>query len=538
MRRVISLWLPRFATDRVSRATPDLQGKPFAQVRERRARPELYAVDHAAERAGLIPGMALANARAILPSLTILPARPRDDARALDRLAGWCGRYSPWTTACDARGEIPDTDPHLSLEGSGGGGLWIDASGCAHLFGGEQAMLEDITSRIAQSGYTVRAAMADTPGGAWAVARFTAPVKPWAIVPPGNTKAALAPLPVSALRLSAATVSGLHGLGIRTVSDLLALPPAPLAARFGEGVRARLDAALGRTAEPISPDLPEAHHLTRLSFVEPVGRIEDIAAALDTLLDELCRSLERAGRGARQLVLLLYQPDGTLTRLAIGTARPNRTPSHLARLFADHLDSIDFGFGIEDALLAATVTDPLGTLQTGFDRTSQDGKTESEALDALIDRLANRLGPANVLRPILRESHLPERAAGMIPVTARKKSDTGSGVSGDPVWAPSPPRPARLLYPPEPVDVVTDEASEDPLLQFRWRRVLHQVARIEGPERIAPEWWREDPGKPRLPSGSARDYYRVEDTDGCRFWLYRDSTAVTPNGWYLHGLFG
>ena len=512
-----------------------MQGRAFAQVREHRARPELYAVNYAAERAGLAPGMALANARAILPSLTILPASPNDDARVLSRLAGWCGRYSPWTTACEARGEIPDAEPHISLEGAGGGGLWIDATGCAHLFGGEEAMLEDITSRIAQSGYAVRAAMADTPGCAWAVARFTAPVTPWMIVPPDGARAALMPLPVAALRLSAATVSGLHGLGIRKISDLLALPPAPLAARFGEGVRARLDAALGRTAEPISPALPEARHLARLSFAEPVGRIEDIAAALDRLLADLCRGLEHAGRGARHLVLLLYQPDGTMTRLAIGTARPNRTPSHLARLFTEHLDSIDFGFGIEDSMLAATITDPLGTIQAGFDRTSQDGDTEPEALDALIDRLANRLGPANVLRPILRQSHLPERAAGMISVTAGKKNPVESE---DPVWAPSNPRPTRLLYPPEPVEAITDSAGDGPLLQFRWRRVLHRIARMEGPERIAPEWWRTDPGKTGDAHGGARDYYRIENTHGRRFWLYRENADTGPGGWYLHGLFG
>ncbi len=512
-----------------------MRDKPFAHVLERRARPELYAVNHAAERAGLTPGMALANARAILPSLTVLPARPNDDARALARLAGWCGRYSPWTTACDTRGEIADAEPQISLEGAGGGGLWIDASGCAHLFGGEDAMLEDITNRIAQSGYAVRAAMADTPGCAWAVARFTVPVTPWTIVPPDGAGAALTPLPVSALRLSVATASELHSLGVRKVSDLLALPSAPLAARFGEGVRARLDAALGRTAEPISPALPEARHLVRLSFAEPVGRIEDIEAALNRLLDDLCRGLERAGRGARHVVLMLYQPDGTMARLAIGTARPNRTPAHLARLFAEHLDTIDFGFGIEDAILAATVTDLLGTIQARFDRTPQDGNTDSETLDALIDRLANRLGPANVLRPILRESHLPERAAGMISVAASKKNDVDSWES---VWAPSNPRPARLLYPPEPVEAIADSASDGPLLQFRWRRVLHRVARIEGPERIAPEWWREDPGKSHDAHGSTRDYYRIEDTDGRRFWLYRESVNTGPDGWYLHGLFG
>lgn len=519
----------------MSRATPALRDKPFAQVLERRARLGLYAIDCAAERAGLTPGMALTDARAILPSLTVFPANPGDDARALARLAGWCGRYSPWTTACDTRGEIDDAAPHVSLEGAGGGGLWIDATGCAHLFGGEAAMLEDITNRLAQSGYAVRAAMASTPGCAWAVARFSTPVTSWTVVPPEGTKTALTPLPVSALRLSAATVSGLHSLGIRTVSELLALPPAPLATRFGEGVRTRLDAALGLTAEPISPEKPEARHLARLTFAEPVGRIEDIAAALNRLLDDLCKGLERAGRGARHLALMLYQPNGTMTRLTIGTARPNRNPAHLARLFAEHLDSIDFGFGIEDALLAATATDPLGTLQTGFDQTSPDEHATSETLDALIDRLANRLGPANVLRPILRESHLPERAAGLLPIAVRQKTNKESENAN---WAPSALRPTRLLSPPEPVDAITDSSSAGSLRQFRWRRVLHRVIRMEGPERIAPEWWYEDINQSDTTHGGTRDYYRIEDTDGRRFWLYCDSAGTASGGWYLHGLFG
>lgn len=534
MRRVISLWLPRFAIDRVSRATPDLRDRPLAQVRKRGTRLGLYSVNRAAERAGLTPGMALTDARAILPSLTTLPARPEDDAKALTRLADWCGRYSPWTAANEAQGEVLDgEEPPVSLEGAGGGGLWLDATGCAHLFDGEDAMLADMTERITQSGFAVRAAMADTPGCAWAVARFADDQTPGIVVPQGATEAALTPLPVAALRLSASTVANLHSLGVRHVSDLLALPAAPLAARFGEAVGRRLDAALGKTPEPISPALPVIHPLARLAFAEPIGRIEDIAAALDRLLVDLCRKLEHSGHGARRLVLILYRPDGTTARLTIGTARPNRDPAHLARLFAEHLDTLDADFGIDEALLAATVTNVMDPAQTTLIKTFQNSADNPAALDNLIDRLGNRIGEKNVLRPVLRQSHLPERAAGLAPVFGNGQDN---GTFGEAVFSSLNPRPSRLLNPPEPIKAKLDGAGDTPR-EFHWRRVLHHIARFEGPERIALEWWREAPDTTQHTLVRSRDYYRVEDRDGQRFWLYRENTEAGGD-WYLHGLFG
>lgn len=503
-------------------------------MQERGARLGLYAVNDVAGQAGLAPGMALADARAILPSLTVLPATPKGDANALAHLADWCGRYSPWTAAREARGDIPEgEEPPISLEGAGGGGIWLDVTGCAHLFGGEEAMLTDMTGRIMRSGFAVRAAMADTPGCAWGVARFADDQAPGIVVPQGGAETALAPLPIAALRLSAATVTGLHGLGIRRVSDLQALPAAPLAARFGEAVGTRLDAALGKISEPVSPALPVRPHLARIAFAEPIGRIEDIAAALDRLLGDLCRKLEQSGHGARRLVLMLYRPDGTTARLAIGTARPNRDPAHLARLFAEHLDTIHMGFGIDAAALAAIVTDTMGAAQTPLTQTSQHTDNDPVALDTLIDRLGNRVGGTNVLRPVLRQSHLPERAAELMPVFGNKKDDN---TLEETIFPSLNPRPARLLRPPESIRVEIGDASDTPH-QFRWRRVLHHVARIEGPERIASEWWRTGHHTDQQPHRGPRDYYRAEDRNGQRFWIYREDTE-TGGDWYLHGLFG
>ena len=490
----------------------------------------LYAVDPAAQRAGLRPGMVLADARAQVPALETLPARLREDKAELARLAAWCNRYSPWTAAEDPAVDGAAGDPAaLALEQAGAAGLWLDATGCAHLFGGEAAMLQDMVGRIGRLGFAARAAMADTPGGAWAVARYAEGAASSIVVPPGTARTALAALPVAALRLPPADAAGLRGLGLRTISDLYDLPRAPLAARFGEGIARRLDAALGTAPESISPAPPAAPHRVRHAFAEPIGRLEDIAAALDLLCDSLCDGLARAGMGARRVGLALYRPDGTLARLGIGTARASRDPRHLARLFARHLETVDPGFGIEDMLLAAEKVEPLGAAQLGLARKAGSRETPraaTDSADALIDRLANRLGADSVLRLQAQDSHWPERASALVPVIGSRPAPATA--------LPACLRPARLLCPPEPVEAVAETGGPPAL--FRWRRAVHRIVRAEGPERIAPEWWRDD-------AAATRDYYRVEDSDGRRYWLYREESGehTPPSGvpaWFLHGVFG
>jgi protein ImuB len=492
----------------------------------------LYAVDPAARRAGLRPGMVLADARAQVPALETLPARPREDKAGLARLAAWCNRYSPWAAAEDPAADMGTSataDPaSLALEQAGAAGLWLDATGCAHLFGGEAAMLQDMVGRIGRLGFAARAAMADTPGCAWAVARYAADDTPWAVVPPGAARTALAALPVAALRLPPADAAGLRGLGLRRIGDLYDLPRSPLAARFGDGIARRLDAALGVAPESISPAPPAALHRVRHAFAEPIGRVEDIAAALELLCGALCDGLARAAMGARRVGLALYRTDGTLVRRGVGTARASRDPRHLARLFAPHLETVDPGFGIEDMILAAERVEPLGAAQPGLSRETACGAADSP--DALIDRLANRLGTASVLRLRTRESHWPERASSLAPITGPAPAPSGTKTA----MPSTGPRPARLLRPPEPVDAVA-EAGGPPAL-FRWRRAVHRVVRVEGPERIAPEWWRDG-------AAATRDYYRIEDSAGRRYWLYREDAGEDspPSGipaWFLHGVFG
>ncbi len=470
------------------------------------------AASPAAQAGGVAPGTTLAGARALLPDLRARPADPAGDARSLARLADWCTRYSPWTA--------PD--------GDGGHGLVLDVSGCAHLFGGEAALLGDLAGRLQGLGFAARAGLGPSPGAAWAVARFGA-AEGAAIIPPGGAAEALATLPVRALRLPPATAQGLERLGLRRIGDLYRLPRGGLARRFGGAVTRRLDQALGLVREPISPRRPVPRWRQRLALAEPIGHPDDIARAARHLLMGLCARLEREHRGVRRLELTLYRVDGEVSRAHLGTSRPVREPEHLFRLLARHLEGLDPGLGVEVVVLAAPVTDPLTALQLSLtpERGRDSGAAEA-ALGQLVDRLGNRLGAGNVMRLVPRQSHLPERAAAAAPPLA---AATGAA------WPDDDTRPLRLLSRPEPIEAVAEVPDGPPLL-FRWRRVVHRVARADGPERIAPEWWRDE-----TPADAAtRDYYRVEDGSGRRFWLYREG-LYPPQGpaprprWYLHGIF-
>lgn len=458
----------------------------------------ISAVDPTAAAEGIRSGMTLADARALLPGLSAVPAVPDADAKALTGFAEWCGRYTPFVAVDGLDGAI------------------LDISGCAHLFGGEQRLLDDLQGRLRRMAVTARIAAADTPGAAWAWARYGHGVS----IAQGKTRDAVAPLPIAALRLPSESIERLEELGLHRIGDLLALPRAPLARRCGLALLDRLDRVLGGVSEPISPLRPAPEWRTRMAFAEPIGRTEDIAHATGRLLEQLCELLGRSDRGVRQLGLALYRVDGTLQRLAIGTGRASRDPRHLYKLFAEKLDQADPGFGIEVMILEARATDPMAADQLGMSGgTGGDG----DDLDPLIDRLRNRLGDNGVFRIAPVASHLPERAVTIRPATDALDCDG---------WMTDQPRPIRLLPCPEPIEAVTPRPDDAPV-HFVWRRLAHQVSQAEGPERIAPEWWRHDASR------RFRDYYCLQDLEGRRFWVFRDGThaAETPAQWYMHGLF-
>ncbi len=488
------------------RHPPDARDSPRATVETVRTVRRLAAVCPLAAAAGLAPEQTLAEARAICPGLIVLDAAPAADRAALASLAAWAERYTPL-----AAPDPPD-------------GLILDITGCEHLFGGEVALAADLAARLERFALPHRLAIAGTPAAAWALARAVAPSGPVTRIRPGTEAAALAALPIALLRLDARMVAGLRRLGLRSIGELARQSRSGLAARFGPLPTLRLDHAFGRAEEPIAwPRLPQPWEARR-AFAEPIGTPDDLARTLDQLTTDLCDRLAAGERGATSLVATFIRLDGAHPAIAVATALPSHDPQRLARLLREKLPAIDPGFGIDAAILAAETTAPLRPPQSSLGPLSLE---TTPPLAATIDTLANRLGPAALWRPAPCDSHIPERAATRLPPLAKA-----------PAWEldPSAERPIRLFHRPEPIEA-TALVPDEPPIQFRWRGALHRVRAATGPERIAAEWWRRTPDDSQPETNRIRDYYRVEDSAGARFWLFRIGLDGTPR-WFLHGLFG
>jgi protein ImuB len=545
MKRIVSLWFPKLSTERLARPgqspTPrDWQARAAATVVWHQGGPRLAAANAHARAAGLRPAMRLADARTLVPDLLTAAADPVADRRLLEAVAGWCDRYTPWVAldplgAALAAGE--DGAEACAAGGFGGdAGLLLDITGCAHLFGageaGERALLADLVERLTRHDLSCRAAMADTAGAAWALARY-AERQADLYCPLGGQRDALAKLPIEGLRLATPILETFYRLGLRRIGDLYAMPRAPLARRFGDPPLTRLDQALGLNEETIEPRRPAPAFRTRLAFVEPIGRSEDIAAATSRLLAALCKQLEQASVGARKLEIALYRVDGSVDRTAIGTSRPNRDNPKLMKLFEDRLGELDPGFGVDLMILAAPEVEEWTGAQDHLPETGTPAKSswhEDGTID-LADRLALRLGAKNVVRLAPHDSHLPARVQVSVPFATPVPEGAWARIA-----SMKGARPTRLLQRPEQVNV-TAMMPDDPPQQFQWHRHTHKIVRIEGPERIADEWWRPQPGGKLMPANivpPVRDYYRVEDNDGGRFWLFRDGSLNTAK-WYLHG---
>ncbi len=474
-------------------------------VRRAGNRRVVYALDAAARAAGLRVGMAVAQAQALVPGLVVQEATPAADDAALERLGLWALRLYTPLVAVDA----PD-------------GLMIDATGAAHLFGGEEAMLQDMVTRLAAAGITARAAMADSFGAAHGFARAT--LRQVVVVPPGETPAWLQKLPLGFLRLPPDMVDQLRRLGFERVADIAPQPRAPLAQRFGPELHRRLDQALGRLREPVTPvRAPELIEVRR-QFAEPIGAAETLARYTGKLVEALCAALVAKAVGARRLDLLFHRVDSDVQAIRIGTAKPNRDAKRLTRLLCDKLETIDPGFGVEAMSLCATLAEPFNTTQV---RTSLLDDTPETDVSTLVDILANRVGSAQLYRFAPVESDVPERSVTRIPPAA-----TATGKA----WPPRLPRPVRLLRRPEPITTMA-LLPDHPPASFSWRGVRRLVKRADGPERIFGEWWKRDAER-----DSVRDYFQVEDEQGARYWIFRagdgERASTGTQDWFLHGIFG
>ncbi|MEM8824234.1 MAG: DNA polymerase Y family protein [Pseudomonadota bacterium] len=522
-RRIVSIWLPRFAIARWQRAMaampvssvpwdePEPELAPDAPVllaAEGPHGPVIHAVSEAAAALGAARGDRVVDAQALSPDLIVRPADLAGDADALTRLAHWSRRWCPWSA----------TD--------GADGLVLDTTGSAHLWGGEAAMLADMQAKLAGLGQEARIALAPTHGAAWALARYGDP-RPICDDP----EAALQGLPIAALRLDAETKLTLRRLGLKRIGDLMDVPRVSLGRRLSPALN-RLDQALGELPEPIVAPPPPHRYRALRRLAEP---ILDPQPYLPELLGDLCRQLEATGHGLRALTLELYRTDGTAARFAVATAKAVRDPRHLQRLLEKRFESLDAGFGFDILAAEAGRAEPLAPAQTRL-----DGEADADlAFASLVDRLSARLGRRAVQVPVPRESHIPERAEAWLPALDHmqgRRADllAPGGLGGGGMIAPKRERPIRLLSAPERIEVLY-AIPEGPPVRFKWRRRPYRIARHQGPERLAPEWWH-DRATARL-----RDYYKVEVTDGGRYWLFRegvlgDGRGGTPD-WFLHGLF-
>ncbi|MPZ39433.1 MAG: DNA polymerase Y family protein [Rhizobiales bacterium] len=639
-KRYLSVWLRRLMTDRLIRGrsptpadTAHAGGSRFAQsdaplvvVEPVKGALRLAGLNDAADGLGLRFGMALADARAMYPRIAVADADPDADRRMLVAIADWCDRYTPLVGL-----DSPD-------------GLLLDISGCAHLFGGEEALRRDIVVRLAQQGFQARAAVADTVGCAWAVARYAddnvirgratsspPPAKGRSrpsstgyagegqgggmrsrreqahplptplpqtgegaerargtlLVPSDRTREVLLPLPLAALRIAPETIADLTQVGLKRIADVIDRPRAPLAARFGEAFVHRIDQAVGRVDEPITPRLPVPPYVTERRFADPIALEADVLGTIDHLARELVKLMERRGEGARFIEVALFRADGKVHRIVAGTGAPLRDAARIRALFVERLaavgDEYDPGFGYDVVRLGALATERCDPAQTGL-AVSDHSAAE---LTHLIDRLGARFGLRRVTRLVPQDTHIPEFAVTAVaaatcrtmPANAslelrsiapqrplprlRGRDREGACIMGGASSPPpqpspvngggsrpslrqrrsvpasieqdslSPVRPIRLFERPEPIEAIA-AVPDGPPVQFTWRRMRYVVTHAEGPERIAMEWWRDAHGH-----ALARDYFRVESREGVRVWLYRQGffNDLTLPTWFLHGVF-
>jgi protein ImuB len=521
-RRILSLWLPRLPIDRLKRQLSHSgaldDSLPCAVVAKLKNALVIFALNDAAASIGLEISQPLANARAVCPDLQVFDADEPADAKLLSDIADWCDRFTP-LVALNA--------PH---------GLFLDISGCAHLFGGEAAMMQTVCASLAIQGFAVNAAIAATP----ICARTLSRVSTGRIVAEGEEANAVSVLPIWTLGADEAITRGLRRAGLKTIGDVASRAPHEITARFGAEFTSLLQQALGQSDAPISPRKPLPDYMVEKRFAEPVSTDGVIASVLSSLAQTLIAAMDRAGKGARMLEASFFRTDGAVRSISVETGQPVTKADFINRLFRERLgtlaDPLDPGFGFDLIRLSASRTEIVVQEQRDFDTRTQD----NDDVAALIDRIAARIGGKRVVVHLPQDTHIPERATIAAPaqhnLAAASQAAWPERVESEP-----PLRPLRLFERPEEIKVIAD-FPHGPPAQFNWRRAQHRITRVEGPERIAMEWWTQAPDANPIEHKEARtrDYFRIEDGEGCRFWLYREGIyqrEVTTFRWFMQGVF-
>lgn len=539
--RVLSLWLPYLATDliRRDRLQPHKVEGPNATFAKSEGHCRLTALCPLAERSHLKLGMKLEEAKSLAPTVTLFPSDRKGEEGLLETIRTWCERYTPW---------VAIDQSHQSFKGRA---LWLDIKSASHLFGGEAHLLTDLIKRLRDQGMSAKAAIADHPGAAWAIARFGSAEQ--RILPLNGGRLALAALPIEALRLDNNEVLQLTELGMDRIEPLYALPRQTLKARFGRTLVTRLDQALGLLDEPIAPNAPLPAQQAQLIFADPIMAKEALLPSIKRLVRQLSVGLEAAGLGARRLTLALYRVDSSTATVSVGSQRPTRNVKRLSRLLAEKIDIIDLGFGVERVILDAVEIEPLLPETIAWRGL---GTGEALPMRDLAHGRTKQQGGHGHHNTAACSSAVDDHSASFRQQPA-SYGNLATALALSPVSIDQPAaektkeKPLRLLRQPEPIEAIAPLPDEPPIL-FRWRQGLHRIVRAQGPERIAPDWWhipeQEQPSiNHELTSKMERerrlrDYFAVEDSDGDRFWLFREGLYQTSQTalprWYLHGLFG
>lgn len=497
-KRFVTIWFRHLLTDWLTLRKPELKGVPFVFAAPDHGRMVITATNKEAVLQAVTIGMVAADAKAIVPCLQVIDDIPGKDVKLLTLLGGWCIRYTPFVAA-----NPPD-------------GLILDVTGCTHLWGDEKGFLKEVLTRLRGKGFDVRAAMADTIGTAWAVARF-GQVK--AIIEPNGQTEALLPLPPAALRLDNIITERLQKLGFRSIRSFITMQRSALRRRFGQNLLLRLDQALGQAEEVIQPLQPIEPYSERLPCLEPIRTAIGIEIAITRLLEMLCLRLKQDGKGLRTAILKCYRIDGKVEQIAIGTNSATHHIPHLFKLFELKIATIEPALGIELFVMEAPKVEDASIVQEALWAGSPG--LEDTAIAELLDRLAGKVG-ANVIHRYLPVAHYwPERSVKAA-CSLQDKPEID--------WRTDKPRPISLLNVPETIEV-TALIPDNPPMLFIYKGKVHQVKKADGPERIEREWW--------LENGEHRDYYMVEDTDGKRYWLFRlgHYSGDKMHQWFIHGFF-